>query len=185
MGIFNEFDKKEKPVFTGSRFGFGSGGGATTAASPGFSASGGTKILGSDGSTYHIFQYPNSENLVVTGSETKPAMIFLIGGGGGGGIQHAGGGGAGALYINPDYDISPGTYPVTIGAGGAGGAPNGAGTAGNGSPGSNSVFNDVTMLGGGGGNRMTTAGADGGSGGGGGLDTTSPFPGPLLLLVVL
>ena len=27
MGIFNEFNKKEKPVFTGSRFGFGSGGG--------------------------------------------------------------------------------------------------------------------------------------------------------------
>ena len=26
MGIFNEFNKKEKPVFTGSRFGFGSGG---------------------------------------------------------------------------------------------------------------------------------------------------------------
>ena len=30
MGIFNEFTKKEKPVFTGLRFGFGrpSGGGA-------------------------------------------------------------------------------------------------------------------------------------------------------------
>ena len=25
MGIFNEFFKKEKPVFTGSRFGFGAG----------------------------------------------------------------------------------------------------------------------------------------------------------------
>ena len=28
MGIFNEFNKKEKPVFTGLKFGFGSGGGA-------------------------------------------------------------------------------------------------------------------------------------------------------------
>ena len=27
MGIFNEFNKKEKPVFTGLKFGFGSGGG--------------------------------------------------------------------------------------------------------------------------------------------------------------
>ena len=27
MGIFNEFFKKEKPVFTGLKFGFGSGGG--------------------------------------------------------------------------------------------------------------------------------------------------------------
>ena len=26
MGIFNEFFKKEKPVFTGLKFGFGSGG---------------------------------------------------------------------------------------------------------------------------------------------------------------
>ena len=25
MGIFNDFNKKEKPVFTGSKFGFGSG----------------------------------------------------------------------------------------------------------------------------------------------------------------
>ena len=44
MGIFNEFHKKEKPVFTGSRFGFGkavdSGGGGGGGS---FSASGGTK----------------------------------------------------------------------------------------------------------------------------------------------
>ena len=30
MGIFNEFTKKEKPVFTGLRFGFGSGGGGAS-----------------------------------------------------------------------------------------------------------------------------------------------------------
>ena len=33
MGIFNEFNKKEKPVFTGLRFGFGSGGSAPTGGS--------------------------------------------------------------------------------------------------------------------------------------------------------
>ena len=181
MGIFNEFDKKEKPVFTGSRFGFGSGGGgATTAASPPFSATGGTKINASDGSTYHIFQYPNSENLVVTGTETKPATVFLLAGGGGGGIQHAGGGGAGALYINPDYDISPGTYPVTVGQGGAGAAAQAPGSGGNGSAGGNSIFNDVTMLGGGGGGRMGLPGTAGGSGGGGGMDNTGPTPGSLI-----
>ena len=108
MGIFNEFDKKEKPVFTGSRFGFGSGGGGATSTATGFSATGGTKINASDGSTYHIFQYPNSENLVVTGSQTKPATVFLIAGGGGGGIQHAGGGGAGAGYTGThDYGQIP------------------------------------------------------------------------------
>ena len=172
MGIFNEFNKKEKPVFTGLKFGFGSGGGGGAS---GFSATGGNKINAPDGFTYHFFQYPNSDNLEVIGTETKPATILLIGGGGGGGIQHAGGGGAGALYVNPDYDISPGTYPVTIGVGGAGGS--GAGAAGNGTAGGNSIFNDVTMLGGGGGGRMGTPGTAGGSGGGGGMDNTNPTPG--------
>ena len=34
MGIFNEFFKKEKPVFTGLRFGFGSSGGGAGAPVP-------------------------------------------------------------------------------------------------------------------------------------------------------
>ena len=64
----------------------------------------------SDGFTYHIFTNPNSDNLVVTGSGTKPAAILLIGGGDMvEGIwcifQHAGGGGAGALYVNPEIMI--------------------------------------------------------------------------------
>ena len=42
MGIFNEFFKKEKPVFTGLKFGFGSGGGPDGGHHH-FSASGGTK----------------------------------------------------------------------------------------------------------------------------------------------
>ena len=178
MSIFRDFFVKEKPVFTGiargvGGFGFGSGGGG--AAGPSAFASGGTKIEAPDGFTYHIFQNPNSQNLVVTGSGTKPAAILLIGGGGGGGTQHAGGGGAGALYINPDYDLSAGTYPVTIGAGGAGKAGGGAGE---GSPGSDSVFNDVTMKGGGGGGRMGALGAGiaGGSGGGGGMNNNNPGP---------
>ena len=56
MGIFNEFNKKEKPVFTGSRFGFGSGGGGGPVS---FQASGGTKQTGvstPDGTfTIHTF----------------------------------------------------------------------------------------------------------------------------------
>ena len=47
MGIFNEFNKKEKPVFTGSRFGFGSGGGGGAGGSgPGLSLSGPTGPTG-------------------------------------------------------------------------------------------------------------------------------------------
>ena len=186
MSIFNEFFKKEKPVFTGiSRgvggFGFGAGGAAAAGPTTNFSASGGTKVEASDGYTYHIFTNPNSDNLVVTGTDTKPAVVLLVGGGGGGGIQHAGGGGAGALYINPDYDISAGTYPVTIGAGGAGAPGGGVGSAGNGAAGGNSVFNDVTMKGGGGGSRMGSTGADGGSGGGGGMNNNNPGPNNLVL----
>ena len=59
MGIFNEFFKKEKPVFTGSRFGFGSGGGAgggVDVASGPISASGGSKVP-SGGYIYHIFTH--------------------------------------------------------------------------------------------------------------------------------
>ena len=175
MSIFRDFFVKEKPVFTGitrgvGGFGFGSSGGTPA---PDFSASGGAKVNASDGYTYHVFTYPNSDNLVVTGTITKPAEVLLVGGGGGGGVQHAGGGGAGALYINPDYPISAGTYPVTIGVGGVGKA---GGEAGEGGAGGNSIFNDVTMLGGGGGGRMGTNGVDGGSGGGGGMNNNNPGP---------
>ena len=40
MSIYNEFTKKEKPVFTGSRFGFGSGAGAGVTGGPGFTQNG-------------------------------------------------------------------------------------------------------------------------------------------------
>ena len=56
MGIFNEFFKKEKPVFTGSRFGFGSGGGGGAAAGPSVVlATGGTITQPGNGYAYHHF----------------------------------------------------------------------------------------------------------------------------------
>ena len=73
-----------------------------------------------DGYTYHIFTNPNSDNLVVTGSGTKPAAILLIGGGGGGVVNTLVVAVQAHLYVNPDYDLTAGTYPVTIGAGGFG-----------------------------------------------------------------
>ena len=62
MGIFNDFNKKEKPVFTGLKFGFGSGPtGPTgpTGPSP-FTASGGNAEDTStrSGYTLHIFTNP-------------------------------------------------------------------------------------------------------------------------------
>lgn len=133
-----------------------------------YTASGGTKVLGSDGFTYHVFQKGNTDNFVIT--EAPGAVsgieVLLIAGGGGGGIQHGGGGGAGALYHNPSYAISAGSYTVTIGAGGA-----------SASAGNPSVFNNITMNGGGVGGRMASPGTAGGSGGGGGMNNNNPGPG--------
>jgi len=133
-----------------------------------YTASGGTKVLGSDGFTYHVFQKGNTDNFVLTQAPASAAGIevLLVAGGGGGGIQHGGGGGAGALYHNPSYVIATGSYTVTIGSGGA-----------SASGGGNSIFNDVTMNGGGAGGRMANPGVDGGSGGGGGMNNNNPGPG--------
>jgi len=116
---------------------------------------------------------------------------LVVAGGGGAGAQIAGGGGAGGFregrQCAPAYTASPlvapaglpvsaTTYPVTVGAGGAGSptafiscAPNNFG-----SNGSNSVFSTITSTGGGGGAGNTDQnGKTGGSGGGGGLRTGS------------
>ena len=45
MGIFNEFFKKEKPVFTGLKFGFGFGAGAAGGPTVGPVATGGGENL--------------------------------------------------------------------------------------------------------------------------------------------
>jgi len=103
------------------------------------------------------------------------AKILVIGGGaGGGGASNnggAGGGGAGGFIYNATYSLAPGTYPITVGAGGGGGTA-GAGannpSGGNGGQGGNSIFNDQTAVGAGFGGSQSAAGAAGGSGGGGG-----------------
>ena len=132
-----------------------------------YTASGGTKVLGSDGFTYHIFQKGNTDNFVLTQAPASAAGIevLLVAGGGGGGIQHGGGGGAGALYHNPSYVIATGSYTFTIGSGGA-----------SASGGGDSRFGDVIMNGGGVGGRMANPGGGGGSGGGGGMNNNNPGP---------
>lgn len=170
MGIFNEFYKKEKPVFTGitrgiGGFGFGGGG----ASGPSFSASGGSKYQPGDGYVYHAFTNPNSDDFIVDGDGTIDVLI-VAGGGGGGGGYYSGGAGAGGLVFGPNVPITAGTYTVTVGAGGAGSA--GPGVNNDGVNGGNSSFDSVTALGGGfGGSGPRTepppmGAADGGSGGG-------------------
>ena len=102
---------------------------------------------------------------------------LIVGGGGGGGMDMGGGGGGGGV-LSGNHVLTPGSYTITVGAGGTG-AP-AAGT--NGQPGGhqytipataggNSSFNGLTSIGGGFGGssyRGYTPGIAGGSGGSGG-----------------
>ena len=103
---------------------------------------------------------------------------YLIVGGGGGGGMDMGGGGGGGGFLSGKHVLTPGSYTITVGAGGTG-AP-AAGT--NGQPGGhqytipataggNSSFNGLTSIGGGFGGssyRGYTPGIAGGNGGSGG-----------------
>ena len=155
MGIFNEFNKKEKPSFTGIARGFGFGGGATTTSSPspglvnpnGHSATGGIiSDYEESGTAYrsHIFLSPGTF-VISQLSSVHPANIdyLVVGGGGGGGgsgygSDGQGAGGAGGLRSNhpsvpaplrgPAYNVSATTYTVEVGLGAFGGKHGGGGT---------------------------------------------------------
>ena len=133
------------------------------------------------------------------GSNTVDYLIVAAGGGGAVGEWGGGGGGAGGYRESSGaasgcYSASPlgacvsalpvsaETYPITIGAGGAGGTNNPYATNGDGDSGSTSVFSSITSAGGGGaggGNQghpsPVGTGKAGGSGGGG----SGPGGGPV------
>ena len=95
------------------------------------------------------------------------ARLLLVGGGGSGGHDCAAGGGAGGFVEASDVELSPGTYTVTVGAGGAQTTSGGKGN--NGSPtiltfGGTDLY--TALGGGGGGGWNSTSGASGASGGG-------------------
>ena len=186
MGIFNEFNKKEKPVFTGSRFGFGFGTSGIAEVSSSFVATGGQITPGSataNGYTYHVFDQANSpETFQVTdaGDNLGYIEVLIVGGGGGGGGRGGGGGAGGVVYKT--YQVTAAaTMPVSVGAGGAGGSGN---PGSDGTTGSNTVFvnplepspqQTVTMGGGGGGGGGGRAGLSNtnGSSGGAGRDANA------------
>ena len=98
---------------------------------------------------------------------------LVVAGGAGGGSRHGGGGGAGGYRTSfpggTKISLSGGvSTPITVGAGGAGGAVPGCGNF-PGSAGSNSSFGPITSNGGGGGGTRSDGNA-GGSGGGAGED---------------
>jgi len=151
------------------------------------SATGGT-ITTSGNFKIHTFTGPGTfcvSSLATSPSNNIVDYVVVAGGGGTGSRWHAGGGGAGGYRESPGtstcYTASPlgaspaaaipvsvQGYPVTIGAGGAGGPAPGNNAA----PenGSNSVFSTITSAGGGAGGTFNTDGINGGSGGAGGSD---------------
>ncbi len=161
-----------------------------------FSATGGNIANGlepGNGYAYHTFT--SSGSLVVQGGNKTSCECLVVGGGGGGGASNytgsdgGAGGGAGGLAWGSAITITPGTYNIVVGTGGAGGidatSSSQPGCANKPQPysgtqgtnGVDSVFGassptgmKITAKGGGGGGSGPNAGnADcGGSGGGGG-----------------
>ena len=139
------------PIFTGFRFGFGGGAGASD---PGiFSATGGTNtssgITPGNGYRYHVFLSPG--DFVVSGG-SKSIDVLIVAGGGGAANPLSGGGGAGGVVRHSSYTISSGTYPIGIGISGAGApqtTPAGGPTGGKGTP--STAFGMIAEGGGGGG----------------------------------
>ena len=125
MGIFNEFHKKEKPVFTGSRFGFSaSSGPGVPPPQPIVATGGATNTDG--GYKYHVYTIdtPSPErNLTVTFAPSDATIeLMVVGGGGGSAWKNGGGGGAGGIAYAPALPVTAGptSYPVSVGAGGQG-----------------------------------------------------------------
>jgi hypothetical protein len=108
----------------------------------------------SEDSTYFYRTFRGSGSFTVTGG-TLAADVLVIAGGGGG---QGGGGGAGGLQGFLSQKLTPTSYTVTVGSGGA-----------NNASGTNSQFGSLTAsVGGGyGGSWQQASGGSGGSGGGG------------------
>ena len=103
-----------------------------------------------NGVLWQVHVFLKSGTLTWT-SGTAPVQVLLIGGGGSGGGRHAGGGGGGGVVHLSSIALPPGTYAVTVGAGGAG--VTGSGQVGK--NGGDSSFLGQTAVGGGGGGSYT------------------------------
>jgi hypothetical protein len=132
-------------------------------------ATGGTtSIVGNR--TVHTF---TANGTFTVSSGASNVRVLVIGGGGGGGFSHSGGGGAGG-YQDTFVSLVPGTYAVTVGAGGSPG-PNRPTNGSNG--GNSSIGSLLTSLGGGGGGSEYAIGSNGGSAGGNAVNGGTPQQG--------
>jgi len=119
------------------------------------------------GESFRVHTFTSSGNFTVNQAPSGSTVEYLVvGGGGGGGFRHGGGAGAGGVVAGTDYEVSVGSYGVTVGSGGNGGTSQG------GQQGDNSQFDVFTAIGGGGGHSFdgpAPNNAAGGSGGGGAI----------------
>ena len=151
-------------------------------------ATGGTITTSGD---YKIHTFTASGCFALTAGALAPnnkVSYMVVAGGGGAPYQQGGGGGAGGFREGrascDSYGTSPlnapaaitvtsQTYPIVVGAGGAGGTPANSNTS---AQGSTSTFSTISSAGGGSG--APTGGPGGGSGGsGGGAGENQPNPG--------
>jgi len=136
-------------------------------------------------STYYYRAFTSSENLIVSNG-TINADILMVGGGGAGGPGYGdqdtgkGGGGAGGILYKAGHTLSPNTYSITVGNGGAGRTRGNNTTPPPANVGQPTIAFGVQANGGGGGggsdDHAGTGPSQGGSGGGAGArNTTGSF----------
>jgi len=142
--------------------------------------SGNFKIHSFTGDGCFVVSTVGNSPTVPTGGPTNVDYL-VVAGGGGGTFGGGGGGGAGGYrttFPSPScnagsFPVSVTTYPITVGAGGAGGVstpvPSRIGING-----SSSIFSSITSTGGGRGGGEAGNGAPGGSGGGAGMSNCVP-----------
>jgi hypothetical protein len=75
----------------------------------------------SGGSIYNVHTYFNAGSDIFTLYLSKTVNILMVAGGGGGAIGNGGGGAGGVVAHLTSITLSPGTFSLTIGAGGTGG----------------------------------------------------------------
>jgi hypothetical protein len=166
-------------IYVDSTEGWINVGDATAVAGNNFvAATGGTILTCGDYKT-HIFTGPGTFTVTNAGQPTGSNSVeyLVVAGGGGGGYDFGAGGGAGgfrtytalpsASPLNgpASLPVSAQGYPITVGAGGAGGVETPASNSVSGSP---SIFSTITSTGGGRGGAAggNSIGSSGGSGGG-------------------
>ncbi|MBI4894188.1 MAG: LamG domain-containing protein [Candidatus Aenigmarchaeota archaeon] len=126
----------------------------------------GGNITYADGYTIHTFTSNGTFNVT---SGSGPVEYLVVAGGGGGPGNYGGGGGAGGYLAGTNYTVTPQSYAITVGAGGAGGIGNDQ----DGTKGSNSTFGTIISNGGGGGDSDQILSSDNNGGSGGGHKATT------------